>query len=197
MKRIKYCIITVMILILAGMLAGCGSGATSGGGGGGHVTGFAYPLAVAKCFGGISYEGSQGMCAAQDSGVVIAGTAVSNDGDVSGHHSGGTLGWDFWILKISTEGTLEWQKCFGGSGDEYARSIIKTADGGYAAAGESTSNDGDVSGNNGSSDFMVLKMTANGTKEWAYLYGGSGDDQGKAIKQTLYKIKLNNLVNSH
>lgn len=185
MKTVNLSIfLALTIICLSALLCGCGSNVTGGGGGGGYTTGFSYPLVGAYCFGGISYEGSQGMCLASDGGVVISGTAVSDDGDVTGHHSGGDQGWDFWIVKTSKEGTLEWQSCIGGSGDEYARRVNKTTDGGYIVGGESSSNDGDVKGNHGSNDFLAVKLTANGTTEWAKLYGGSLDDQGREIIQT-------------
>src|SRR5690606_2835331 len=53
---------------------------------------------------------------------------------------------------------LQWQKSLGGSSSDYGKSTSQTADGGYIVAGVSSSNDGNVSGNHGSSDFWVVKL---------------------------------------
>jgi len=46
-------------------------------------------------------------------------------------------------------GSLKWQKSLGGTEFDAAYSIRQTTDGGYIVAGQSRSNDGDVSGNHG------------------------------------------------
>jgi len=54
---------------------------------------------------------------------------------------------------------IEWQKCLGGSGNEFAYSLNQTTDGGYVVAGYSNSNDGNVRGNHGGYDFWVAKSS--------------------------------------
>jgi uncharacterized repeat protein (TIGR02543 family) len=55
---------------------------------------------------------------------------------------------------------IEFNKTYGGSLSDYARYIIQTSDGGYAVAGYLFSSDGDVtSGNNGSVDFWIVKLS--------------------------------------
>src|SRR5690606_10797250 len=61
---------------------------------------------------------------------------------------------------------IDWQKSYGGSDSDAANSIQQTADGGYIAAGSSSSNDGDVTGNNGDDDFWILKLNTTGNIEW-------------------------------
>jgi hypothetical protein len=94
-----------------------------------------------------------------DGGYIVAGYSFAsysfpNDGDVSGNH--GTD--DYWIVKLDAGGNLVWQKSLGGSREDFARSIQQTADGGYIVAGESESNNGDVSGNHGGSDYWIVKL---------------------------------------
>ena len=57
-------------------------------------------------------------------------------------------------------------------------------DGGYAFAGFTISDDGDVFGNHGSADYWVVKLDANGDIEWQKALGGSGYDVAEAIEQT-------------
>jgi len=92
---------------------------------------------------------------------------------------------DTTITPIALTGEIEWQKTFGGSGNDIARGIIETSDGGYAVIGYTNSIDGDITDKTlAENDFWVLKLDSNGTVEWQKTYGGSGDDKGRAIIQT-------------
>lgn len=53
---------------------------------------------------------------------------------------------------------VEWEKTLGGSYGDGAESIQQTDDEGYIAAGYTCSNDGDVDGNHGVSDFWIIKL---------------------------------------
>lgn len=78
---------------------------------------------------------------------------------------------------------IEWQKCLGGSDRDCAESIIQTDDGGYIIAGEAMSNDGDVTGHHGESDYWVVKLDAKGNLEWQKCLGGTGDDMAYDVIQ--------------
>ncbi|MBK6997751.1 MAG: hypothetical protein IPH31_23765 [Lewinellaceae bacterium] len=56
-------------------------------------------------------------------------------------------------------------------------------DGGYIMAGESDSNDGDVSVNYGNPDFWIVKLDGNGSIEWEKSLGGIGLDVATSIRQ--------------
>lgn len=92
---------------------------------------------------------------------------------------------DFWIIKLDTFGELEWEKSFGGSKNDYANSAQQTSDGGYIIAGYTFSNDGDVSSNNGLSDFWLIKLNEAGSLEWEKSFGGSDFEQATSIYQTV------------
>jgi hypothetical protein len=117
-----------------------------------------------------SYGGSKGDIAmsvrqVNDDGYIVAGNSASNDGDVKNVHD--SVYGDFWILKLDTQGNIQWQKAFGGSDYEQANDIEQTTDGGCAAIGWNRSpNDGDVTGNHGNYDVWVVKMKANGKMQW-------------------------------
>jgi len=115
-----------------------------------------------------------------DGGYVTAGFTTSNNGDVSGNHGGG----DWWVVKLSQTGEVQWQKCLGGTSTENATSIFQTSDEGYIIAGKTHSNDGDVSGNHGDWDYWVVKLNSTGSIEWQKTLGGSGEDYGFSIQQT-------------
>ena len=131
--------------------------------------------------GGNSYETAYSVQPTNDSGYIVAGYALSsNNGDVQGAHGGG----DFWVVKLSPAGDIQWQKALGGSSTELANAVQQTTDGGYIVAGKTNSNDGDVSGNHGDMDYWVVKLSSTGMMEWQKTLGGSSADEGNDIQQT-------------
>jgi hypothetical protein len=134
-----------------------------------------------KCLGGSSWDVGRSIQQTIDGGYIAAGYAMSIDGDVSGNHGA----FDLWIVKLDETGTIQWQKSLGGSNFDYAFSIRQTTDGGYIVAGETESNDGDVSGNHGTSyDYWVVKLNTAGNILWQKCLGGSGGEVAHSIQQT-------------
>jgi hypothetical protein len=133
-----------------------------------------------KSLGGNDWEKPHCIQQTTDGGYIIVGESWSNDGEVSGNHGYR----DYWIVKLTSTGNIDWQKCLGGSDDESAYSIQQTTDGGYIIAGESESNDGDVSSNHGSEDYWIVKFTSTGNLDWQKSFGGSGIDRAFSIQQT-------------
>ncbi|MCX6234615.1 MAG: hypothetical protein NT175_07805 [Bacteroidetes bacterium] len=133
-----------------------------------------------KCYGGSSNEGANSIQQTTDGGYVIVGATGSNDGDVTGNHGGG----DYWVVKIDQFGEIQWQKCFGGSSNDYAWSIQQTTDDGYVIAGLTYSNNGDVTGNHGGGDYWVVKLDQSGEIQWQKCFGGSSWDEVRSIQQT-------------
>ena len=94
-----------------------------------------------------------------DSGFIMAGLSSSFNGDVTSHHGSSTYPlYDYWVVKTDSLGNLLWEKCLGGSSDDLATDIIETSLNEYVVAGYSYSNDGDVTLNNGSLDFWIVKL---------------------------------------
>ena len=133
-----------------------------------------------KSLGGSGYDYLTSIQQTSDGGYVVAGNSNSNGGDVSGSHGS----YDYWVVKLTSLGDITWQKCIGGMSEDHLSSIQQTSDGGYILAGESQSNDGDVSGIHGSYDYWVVKLTSMGTIEWQKSLGGIGYDSAQSIKQT-------------
>src|SRR5258705_5810663 len=85
--------------------------------------------------------------------------------------------------------SIEWQKSLGGSGNDWAKSIQQTVDGGYIVSGWSQSNDGDVSGNHPDAygltyDYWIVKLDSTGNLLWQKSLGGSDWDYPYSIQQT-------------
>ncbi|MCF8409373.1 MAG: T9SS type A sorting domain-containing protein [Crocinitomicaceae bacterium] len=123
-----------------------------------------------------------------DGGYIVVGTTGSNNTDVSGNH--GLM--DIWVVKLNSTGIIQWQKCYGGSYNEYGSDIQQTSDGGYIVCGWTNSIDGDVLGFHGSpawenypyNDYFILKISNSGSIQWKKCLGGNRDEKAYAIKQT-------------
>jgi len=133
-----------------------------------------------RAYGGTNNEWAYAVRQTRDGGYVIAGRSLSNNGDVSGNHGKE----DVWVLKLDSGGAIEWQRSLGGSNRDAALAIEQTSDEGYIIAGFSDSNDGDVTGNHGATDFWVLKLDEGGVIEWQRSLGGSHYDYAKGLRQT-------------
>ena len=136
-----------------------------------------------KTYGGSKNDSLTSIQQTTDGGYVVAGITWSNDGDVSDGYDRGLT--DFWVVKLDGSGNKVWDKTYGGSDYDYVESIQQTSDGGYIVAGYTYSNDGDVSdGNNGGSDYWIVKLDGSGNKVWDKTYGGSSYDYAESIQQT-------------
>ncbi|MFN3771751.1 T9SS type A sorting domain-containing protein [Cloacibacterium normanense] len=74
---------------------------------------------------------------------------------------------DFWVVKLSKEGKVEWEKSFGGKEDDHLRTLANT-DTGFIIAGESRSSS---SGNKKSNikegtDLWVIALNELGEEQW-------------------------------
>jgi len=127
-----------------------------------------------KCYGGIGYERSYSIDTTFDGGYILGAFADFNNGDVSGVH----VGADCWIVKTDSISNLEWGKCLGGTEMDgyYFVDVHQTTDSGFIVATQTSSNNGDVSGNHGSYDFWVVKLNSSGEIQWQKCLGGSGFD---------------------
>ena len=134
-----------------------------------------------KTFGGANDDIARAIIETSDKGYAIIGYTNSIDGDITDKTVAEN---DFWVLKLDANGIVEWQKTYGGSGDDQGRAIIQTLDGGYAITGPSKSADGDGSNNEGQHDHWIVKLDAQGNILWEKSHGFSGHDHSRSILQT-------------
>lgn len=137
-------------------------------------------LEWSRYFGGNFTDTCYAASQTQDGDYIIIGSSDSYDVDISNNK--GT--YDFWIIKLSSEGNLIWEKSFGGSEIDEALDITSTADGNFIVCGNTRSNNIDVSLNNGAADVWLLKITPNGEILWEKTYGGNSFDTAKSIHKT-------------
>ena len=137
-------------------------------------------LQWSRYYGGNFTDTPKGIVQTSDNGFIIAGGSDSNDTDISGNIGS----YDFWVIRISSEGDLVWEKSFGGSQIDEARAIIGTDDGNFIIAGDTRSNDNDVSNNNGAADLWIIKISPNGDLIWENTLGGSSFDVARSISKS-------------
>ncbi|WP_149273924.1 hypothetical protein [Pareuzebyella sediminis] len=130
-------------------------------------------------YGGTNNDRAHAVVQSDDGGFVLAGFSESDDFDVSDTQGS----YDFWVVKVDSKGNLVWERSFGGTGIEIAQDIVKSADGGYVIAGNTFSNDSDVSMNKGASDVWLIKIDDQGHLIWEKTFGGTEfeDAQGVAL----------------
>ena len=133
-----------------------------------------------KSYGGSGSDGSFTIQECSDHGFIISGVSSSDDWDVTVNHGSA----DYWLLKIDSTGNFIWEKSYGGTDNEWGRSVTETTDGGFIVAGYSFSTDGDVVGNHGDSDFWMIKTDNKGEVKWEKCYGGTFEDKAYAVTQT-------------
>ena len=135
-----------------------------------------------KPLGGTGTDVLTSVIQTTDGGYLTAGHVFSQDGDVAGSGFHGTFYNDYWVVKLNSVGAIEWKKALGGTGNDWAQSVQQTVDGGYIVFGFTTSNDDDVSGNNGYLDYWMVKLNSSGTIEWQKALGGTGQEGANSIE---------------
>lgn len=87
----------------------------------------------------------------------------------------GAGGFDVYLLKIDSNGNKLWEKAYGGRGDDVGDCIVQSGDGGFIAAGWTTSFGA------GHRDVYLLKIDGEGNKVWEKTFGGSSGDGAFSI----------------
>lgn len=131
-------------------------------------------------FGGNFTDTPESAVQTEDNGFIIVGGSDSNDTDISNNIGS----YDFWIIRISSSGELVWEKSFGGDQIDEARAIVKSNDGNYVIAGDTRSNNNDISSNNGAADLWLIKISPSGDLLWEKTIGGSSFDVARALVKT-------------
>ena len=130
-----------------------------------------------RSLGGSETDDGRTILPTPDGGCLVGASTQSCDFDVTDHHGGcGNTFYDLWLIKFDAQGNVFWKKCFGGTYNENAGGLLLTPDYNYISLGYGNSNDGDVSGNLGSSDYWVLKVDPLGNKIYQQCIGTSGNN---------------------
>jgi hypothetical protein len=125
-----------------------------------------------RSIGGTNNEYLSQVLATADGGALLIGRTESEDRDVSGFMGE----YDAWLVKVTSEGRIEWSRTLGGDLWDWGSSIQEGSDGSIFALGYTYSWDRDGQGNRGDYDFFLVKLSSTGERIWSRTYGGSVDD---------------------
>ncbi len=119
-------------------------------------------------YGGTGYDWCIALDQTTDNGFILAGwTDPSETGMGNG-----------WMARTNAVGDTLWTRSLGGNGEDRFYAVRQTADGGYLAAGRTSSSGA------GSFDAWLVKLNANGLTQWTRTYGGTGADYCFAMDET-------------
>jgi len=109
--------------------------------------------------------------------------AITRDGGciVAGYSSSRGMGSDLWLIKLDSAGDDQWNRMFGGTGEDLGYFVLETEDGGYIVTGTTSSY------GIGEERLWLLKTDSNGSRIWESTFGGfvsSSGDGGWSVDQT-------------
>ena len=140
-----------------------------------------------KTFGGSDDDRAADIVQTLDGGFAVLGYSKSSDINVS-ENAGAQ---DFWLLKISSLGSLLWEKTFGFSGTDFGTALLATKDGGFLITGvldvSSSGGQGNAKStavNHSGGDYWVIKTDLTGNLEWSRFFGGSFTEIPLGIVET-------------
>lgn len=135
-------------------------------------------------FGGSGQETNVGVLPTANGGLLFGGSTFSAvSGEVTQPSPAPVNSGDFWLVQTDAQGTKLWDKRYGGTEDDRLVKLLPTTDGGYLLCGWTNSPAGyDLTepprGSNGygATDYWVVKIDAQGRKQWDKRFGSSGSD---------------------
>jgi len=121
-----------------------------------------------RTLGGADFDIGYSVEQTHDGGYIVAGST----------RSFGAGGYDAWLVKTDARGDTQWTRTFGGPGDDGARSVAQTGDGGYVLAG-CTDTSFEAQG-----DVYLVRTGARGNAIWTRKFGGPMHDEAFSVRQT-------------
>jgi len=115
-----------------------------------------------KHYGGESQEEGFAIAAMDDGGFALAGYAMSYGADK-----------DVWLVRTDAAGDVIWARNYVRSGPDICYSMVKTDDGGFMLAGETTRR-----GLVADIEFLLMKVNADGDLQWTRCYGKNTRQEG-------------------
>lgn len=149
-----------------------------------------YNIIWQKSFGGDNQDINSTSFETEDGDIIVGGSSFSQ---ISGNKTVGTNGEnDFWIVKLTHDGNIIWQKNYGGDGFDVLKKIELIDNTRYLLVGNSTSSiSGDkTEANRGVGDVWAVMIDSAGTTLWDKTFGGSKND----VTSSLFFNELNDEI---
>jgi PKD repeat protein len=119
----------------------------------------------ARTVGGAGSDQGYALVQLADSSFIVAGQT----------NSFGAGGQDVYVVRFNKAGKLIWTRTIGGTGNDYARSMVKADAGSVVIAGVTNSFGA------GADDIYLIKVDSSGNIIWTKTFGGTGDDRAWKI----------------
>lgn len=120
-----------------------------------------------KTYGGLASDTPYSVVQTADGGYAMVGT-INSPGATS----------DSWLVKTDANGNMQWNRTYGGIGNDALLGIVQGGDGGYLMSGWTNSSGA------GGNDAWLVKTDASGNVTWNKTYGGKASDQGWGVVET-------------
>ncbi|MDO9323935.1 MAG: hypothetical protein Q7T80_03150 [Methanoregula sp.] len=121
-----------------------------------------------RTYGGEVFDSAESVAEYPKGGLVIAGVRNTNSGKLQ----------EALLVRIDSAGNTLWEKTYGGSGTDEARSVVVTRQDEIVFTGSSFSPGLTID------DFWVVKTDGEGNEIWNRKIAGKGIERGMAIVQT-------------
>jgi len=128
-----------------------------------------------KTFGGEQYDKVYSVCSTSDGNFLLTGMTYSYGTYISTFN---TISMDGWLIKTNGVGNKLWDKSFGEKRKDECYSIKETKSGDYILTGYTYST-------TGKGDGWLIKTDKDGNKIWDKTLGGSQNEVGYSIQETL------------
>lgn len=127
-----------------------------------------------KTFGGKGDDRLYTALETSDGRFLIGGESGSMDGDMRSSRYGGL---DSWIAKIDVNGSLVWERHYGGNRNEKVNKLFEPAPGNFIAIHSSDSYDGNLKLSLGAKDVWITGLNDFGEIQWQEQIGGEENDE--------------------
>jgi len=121
-----------------------------------------------KFFGGNDVDRGLSVQQTSDGGYVLTGYTASSGAGLD----------DMLLIKTDSNGNLQWQRTFGGSGRDYGNFVKQTFDNGFIVTGYT------LSYGAGGDDLWIVRTDESGNLLWSKTYGGAQSDVGYCLQET-------------
>lgn len=132
-----------------------------------------------RYYGGTQNDVVNDVIQSNDGGYVMVGYSESTNFDITDNKGS----YDYWVVKISEYGMLEWKHNFGGSGIDQAFGVTNTDNNSFIIVGKSNSKDKDVSKPIDTFDAWVIHLDHHGNLIWEKSFGGTEFDTATTIRK--------------
>ncbi|HMI07863.1 MAG TPA: hypothetical protein VK528_09985, partial [Flavobacterium sp.] len=117
-----------------------------------------------------------------DGGFILGGN--SNSQATNSKSKGNGKGTDFWIVKLDTDGEMQWQETYDFGSSDILTSIVENRDHTFLVGGFAKSEAGTKKDDKGINDYIALKISEKGVMLWDRTVGSDGDDALKKLIET-------------